>query len=311
MSARMPRRDAVGRPIPAGQDDAAGRCRHQCRDRARQQQPRRRRLVADRAGLRGRGNLLRPARRARRDRARAHRSRNAGAALPRHRRREWSDEPGFDEASWTTGVTGICGSAIIEVVAEMYLTGIISEDGVVDGALAALARASCPTAAPSPTCCAKGGDGEPRITVTQNDVRAIQLAKAALYAGIKLLMEKQGVETMSTRSALPAPSAPSSTRNTRWCWASSRTAICRGEGGRQRGRHRRADGAAQPRPPPRDREATVSRKIEKIETALEPNFQQLFIDAMALPNKVDPFPKLAERWRTSAAAAQGCSCNGR
>jgi uncharacterized 2Fe-2S/4Fe-4S cluster protein (DUF4445 family) len=35
------------------------------------------------------------------------------------------------------------------------------------------------------------------------------------------------------------------------------------------------------------------RKIEKIETALEPHFQQLFIDAMAMPNKVDPFPKLA------------------
>ena len=36
------------------------------------------------------------------------------------------------------------------------------------------------------------------------------------------------------------------------------------------------------------------KRIEKIETALEPNFQQLFINAMALPNKVDPFPKLAE-----------------
>ena len=34
-------------------------------------------------------------------------------------------------------------------------------------------------------------------------------------------------------------------------------------------------------------------KIEKIETALEPHFQQLFVNAMALPNKVDPFPKLS------------------
>ena len=42
----------------------------------------------------------------------------------------------------------------------------------------------------------------------------------------------------------------------------------------------------------REIEQTVKR-IEKIETALEPNFQQLFINAMALPNKVDPFPKLA------------------
>ncbi len=38
---------------------------------------------------------------------------------------------------------------------------------------------------------------------------------------------------------------------------------------------------------------TMVAKIEKIETALEPDFQQLFVNAMALPNKVDPFPKLA------------------
>ena len=50
---------------------------------------------------------------------------------------KWSDEPGFAGEPPTLGVTGICGSAIIEVVAEMYLAGIISEDGVVDGALAA------------------------------------------------------------------------------------------------------------------------------------------------------------------------------
>src|SRR5690606_9974928 len=44
----------------------------------------------------------------------------------------------------------------------------------------------------------------------------------------------------------------------------------------------------------REIEREVSR-IEKIETALEPHFQQLFVDAMALPNKVDPFPRLAEQ----------------
>ncbi len=49
----------------------------------------------------------------------------------------WSDEPGFAEASARTGVTGICGSGIIEVIAEMYLAGIINQDGVIDGALAA------------------------------------------------------------------------------------------------------------------------------------------------------------------------------
>jgi len=42
----------------------------------------------------------------------------------------------------------------------------------------------------------------------------------------------------------------------------------------------------------REVEQTVS-KIEKIETALESKFQEHFINAMAMPNKVDAFPKLS------------------
>ena len=49
----------------------------------------------------------------------------------------WSDEPGFAAGIAETGVTGICGSGIIEVVAELFLAGVITEDGVIDGALAA------------------------------------------------------------------------------------------------------------------------------------------------------------------------------
>ncbi len=48
----------------------------------------------------------------------------------------WSDESGFEDAIQIFGVTGICSSGIIEAVAEMYLSGLISEDGVVDGTLA-------------------------------------------------------------------------------------------------------------------------------------------------------------------------------
>ena len=51
----------------------------------------------------------------------------------------WSDEPGFADAvaAAGTGVTGICGSGIIEVVAELYLAAVITADGVIDGAVAA------------------------------------------------------------------------------------------------------------------------------------------------------------------------------
>ena len=48
----------------------------------------------------------------------------------------WSDDEAFDNANNLTGVTGICGSGIIEVIAEMFLAGIIDTNGVINGALA-------------------------------------------------------------------------------------------------------------------------------------------------------------------------------
>jgi uncharacterized 2Fe-2S/4Fe-4S cluster protein (DUF4445 family) len=200
----------------------------------------------------------------------------------------WSDEPGFGEAAAQVGVTGICGSGIIEVIAEMFLAGIISEDGVVEGSLADR----------SPRIIANGRtfsylvqEGSPRITVTQNDVRAIQLAKAALYAGVKLLMDKQGVEQVDRiglagafgtfidpKYALVLGLVPD-------CGLDKVKAVgnAAGTGARMcllnRGYRREI-------------EETV-RRIDKIETALEPKFQEHFVAAMALPNKVDSFPNLA------------------
>ena len=110
----------------------------------------------------------------------------------------WSHEPGFAEAARAVGVTGICGSGIIEVIAEMFLAGIVTEDGVIDGALAAR----------SPRIVREGRTfayvlhetTDQTIRVLQTDIRAIQLGKAALYAGIKLLMDRFAVP--------PAPAVP-------------------------------------------------------------------------------------------------------
>ncbi|CAN7330084.1 ASKHA domain-containing protein [Neorhizobium sp. LjRoot104] len=200
----------------------------------------------------------------------------------------WSDEPGFAEAAAATGITGICGSAIIEVIAEMYLAGLISEDGVVDGAMAER----------SPRILQNGRtfsylvhDGEQRITVTQNDVRAIQLAKAALYAGVKLLMDKQGIGHVDRIGLAGAfgtfidpkyamvlgliPDCDLSRVKSVGNAAGTGARMCLLNRGYRR-----------------EIEETV-RRIEKIETALEPKFQEHFVHAMALPNKVDPFPQLA------------------
>ena len=105
----------------------------------------------------------------------------------------WSDEPGFGEAVASVGINGICGSGIVEVVAQLFLAGVITADGIIDGALASR----------TPRVVADGRtfsyvlhDGTPRLAITQNDVRAIQLAKAALYAGVRLLMDHLGVEAV-------------------------------------------------------------------------------------------------------------------
>ncbi|NLR96416.1 DUF4445 domain-containing protein [Rhizobium sp. P38BS-XIX] len=201
----------------------------------------------------------------------------------------WSDEPGFEEAAAKIGVTGICGSAIIEVVAEMFLSGMISEDGVVDGAMGAR----------SPRILQNGRtysyllrDGEPRITVTQNDIRAIQLAKAALYAGVKLLMDKQGIHHVDR---IGLAGAFGTFIDPKYAMVLGLIPDCSLE-------HVKAVGNAAGtgarmallnRGHRREIEETV-RKIEKIETALESKFQEHFVYAMAMPNKVDSFPELSK-----------------
>lgn len=201
----------------------------------------------------------------------------------------WSDEDGFEEAAKEIGVTGVCGSAIIEVVAEMYLAGIISEDGVVNGAMA---KKSDRIIADGRTFSYVLWRGKQEMLIRQTDVRAIQLAKAALYAGIKLLMDKleiQQVDSISFAGAFGTFIDPKYAMVLGLipdCELSEVNAVGNAAG-------YGAKMALLNRDYRREIEDTV-RKIEKIETALEPDFQAHFVNAMAMPNKVEPFPKLAE-----------------
>ena len=199
----------------------------------------------------------------------------------------WSDEPGFAAATASTGVTGICGSGIIEVVAEMRLAGLITPDGIVDGAMAAR----------TPRIEAEGRtfayllhDGEPRITVTQSDIRAIQLAKAALHAGIRLLMDHYGVTTVDR---IGLAGAFGSHIDVKYAMVLGLVPDCpldrivsvgnaAGTGARIALLDRKARAEIE----------EVVRRIDKIETALEPAFQGHFVAAMAIPHKSDPYPHL-------------------
>jgi len=195
----------------------------------------------------------------------------------------WSDDPAFAG----THVTGVCGSGIIEIVAELHLAGVLTTDGTIDGALAARSPRIVPDGR---TFSYVLSDGEPLLAVTQNDVRQIQLAKAALHAGCMLLCERYGIDHVDRIRLAGAfgnhidpvyalvlglvpdcdPAHVTSAGNA--AGTGARIALL--------DRSSRAE------------IEEVVRRVEKIETAVEPRFQELFVGAMAIPHDTDPYARL-------------------
>jgi uncharacterized 2Fe-2S/4Fe-4S cluster protein (DUF4445 family) len=204
----------------------------------------------------------------------------------------WSDDPAFEKSIAGIGITGVCGSGIIEVIAEMYLAGVINQDGVLDGRLAAR----------SPRIVENGrtfayvlhrqaADSEVvEMKITQNDVRAIQLAKAALYAGIALLMERLGVDHVDR---IRLAGAFGSHIDVKYATVLGMVPDCdlahvRSAGNAAGTGARIALLDAKSRPVIEN----LVRRIEKVETAIEPRFQHHFVEAMAIPHKSAPYPNL-------------------
>ena len=201
----------------------------------------------------------------------------------------WSDHPNFASETAGLGITGICGSGIIEVLAEMYLAQVINSDGVVDGALSAR----------SPRVIADGRtfayvlhEGKIRILVTQNDVRAIQLAKAALYAGVRLLMDKLNVDSVDR---IRLAGAFGSHIDVKYAMVLGLIPDCRLENVTSAG-NAAGSGAHIALVDRNSREEIEReiRRIEKIETAVETRFQEHFVEAMAIPHKSASFDELAK-----------------
>jgi len=184
----------------------------------------------------------------------------------------WSDEPGFiDDAP---AVTGICGSGIIEVIGELLLAGVIAPDGRINKGDHPRLVANGPTTSYIL-------DDLP-IHITQNDVRSVQLAKAALYAGCRLLMDELNVDQvdeirlaggfgsnidaayamiigMVPECSLDSVSAAGNAAGT-----GAMMALLSGTS--------------------RDEVEQVVRRVHRIETAVEPLFQDHFIEAMGFPD---------------------------
>ncbi len=198
---------------------------------------------------------------------------------------------------------GICGSGIIEVVAEMFKAGIIDKSGrFVKDSNSPRVR--------------KGADGKPEyalawaeetsinvdITITQADVRALQLAKGALYAGAKLMMKRLGIATLdrvvlagafgshiSREASLTLGMFPDC--NVKNIYAVGNAA---GDGARiallNREKRIEADKRA--------------RWVEFIEIATDPTFEKEFMQAMHIPHMKDKFPNLKELLNKSGSKVE-------
>ncbi len=205
----------------------------------------------------------------------------------------WSDEPGFWDEVGPGGVTGICGSGLIEAVAEMRIAGLVDAKGLIGSAEQTGTDRMIAEGRTHAYLIHDGSEaGGPRITVTQGDIRAIQLAKSALYAGARLLMDEREVEAVdrvvlagafgahiSPKHALvlgmiPDVPVEKVTSAGNAAGTGARIALC--------------SVAAR-----REAEALV-RQITKVETAIEPRFQEHFVAANAIPHATAPFAGLRE-----------------
>lgn len=201
----------------------------------------------------------------------------------------WSDDPAFEASIRDIGITGICGSGVIEMVAEMRMAGIIDQTG----------RIGSPEETGCEACFQDGRtvsvsvyQGSTKIIFTNNDVREVQMAKAALYASVRLLMDALGVQSIdrivlagafgshiSIKHAIVLGLIPD-------CAFENVTAVGNAAG----------TGAcvALLDMDARSRVESAVRHITNVETATHPDFQRYFLSASDIPNADDPFPLLAK-----------------
>jgi uncharacterized 2Fe-2S/4Fe-4S cluster protein (DUF4445 family) len=204
----------------------------------------------------------------------------------------WSDDPGFSDELGEQGVTGICGSGIIEAIAGMYLAGIIRPDGIIDGTLA---KRSPRIQADDRTWSYLLYEGEPDIWIRQTDVRAIQLAKAALYAGARLLMDRMGVDKVDR---IRLAGAFGSHIDVSYAMVLGMIPDCDLE--QVSSAANAAGTGARIALLNNGARTTIEkqvRNVEKVETSIEASFQEHFVAAMAIPHATDSYPMLSRSIR--------------
>jgi uncharacterized 2Fe-2S/4Fe-4S cluster protein (DUF4445 family) len=220
-----------------------------------------------------------------------------GEIVRRAGRRLRRESPGREQAPILAA--GICGSGIIEAVAELFMAGVLTPDGRFAPEVSSPrlswhgTKAEFVLAWPHQTSTGRA------IVLTSDDVRAVQLAKAALYSGARLLMERMGVDHVDR--VLLAGAFGSYIDPLRAmvigmipdCDLSRVHAVGNSAG----------DGAriALLNRAQREEARRLARWTTYVGVALEPRFQEAFVEAIPLPHAVDVFPHLASIMSEAAA----------
>lgn len=184
----------------------------------------------------------------------------------------WSHEPEFENG--TTRAIGICGSGIIEVMVCLAHVGLIDRGGL-------FVQSKAPERFDMVGNTVRFllvEQGENSIYIEQTDVRSIQLAKAALYAGVQLLMDYQqcsSAEQVLLAGAFGSHLDPEYVADLDLIPGATRGSI-RSVG------NAAGIGATKALLDTRERQRIIDevRKVRKIESANEAKFQDYFVEGM-------------------------------
>ena len=201
---------------------------------------------------------------------------------------QWSNEEGFSENVSGVGVTGICGSGIIEAVAEMRLAGLLDANGLI-GSAAQTGSNRC-TSSERTNSYLLYSDNKVSLSITNMDIRAIQLAKAALHASFKILLEKSRVNKIDSILLAGAFGSQISPEHALIIGlvpdAQVSQIVASGNSAGAGAIIALLDVSS------RREISSLVRKVHKIETAVEPSFQKHFVEGSAFPDNSSTHPEL-------------------
>jgi uncharacterized 2Fe-2S/4Fe-4S cluster protein (DUF4445 family) len=190
---------------------------------------------------------------------------------------------------------GICGSGILDVLAELYRSGVILKSGRFNpNQRSKRYRINPDNQQPEFVIASKEETSINKdITIQQRDVRQIQLAKGALYCGCKLMMRRMGIEKVDKVKIAGAFGTHVDREKALIMGLFPDCDIERiisvgnaaGDGAR----------AALLNREKREEANWVARNVKYIELTVEKDFQEQFAQAMQIPHMKDRFPHLVGR----------------